>query len=466
MLAKSPHGMQAAAILTVLASSLPRVCCQSQTPGDAREVTASGVRSLQKLLEAYGVAAPPGALPSALRRHQTKGMSLAELAEVGARCGLELEGWSMAPEELTMRNVPALFHTRKDGGHFSLFVDSRDGVIRWLDAGVMMRVVRLDAFAEEFSGFCLLPKTDTRPAAPGLWFRQLHHDAGQVELKEVSQVFACQNRGTGLVRIQVQSCSPGGRASMIGSRLVGPGERTRVQLSGEVAQLGGVHAAAVVTDDPANPVQYLTLSYRKLLPVVARPDRLRLANEQTEASCRPLWVHGCADLDFTRLTTTNPALSVTRVRRRDRRTHFAAVLAIEVCTRPVAPGVYGGEVVIETNDAETPRLVVPTEVQIKGRVRAAPEVLYFGFVPPRTQREMAITIHAVQFLGFRVTGCVAKVPGFRVASVQAVAQESFRLTLVMLPSPPGTFVAGVVSVLTNVPGEEQVDIPVIAYVKE
>ena len=425
-----------------------------------------GPRALRALAELLDVSVPPQDWMAATGKLGQHEVSLADLVEVGREIGLHLTGWRLTVDELLQRNAPAVVH--HSYGHFSTYLDCINDSVRLLDGGGDLQVVSRDEFRETFSGYCLLPTPDRHPShACALLFDEVDYDAGTLEEPTAAHVFQCRNVGPAPITVQAAPFSSACATAIVGGATLPPGAPGAIIVEGPVDAEGTAHAVKVLSDDPGQPVRYLSLRVRKRLPVSYGPRQMLLACGRGQERTVTVLVRGSSDLRILDATSSNKALTVSVGTRGDRPTADADSIPVRATVSAKAPvGRHLGDLTLKTNDARTPVIVIPATVELRGCVEVAPARLFLGEVRAGRSAERRVRISSPGRAGFRVERVECQLPGLRATVVPGAGAGTYEAIVELLTAATPGVIDGAVVAITNIPGEERVLVPVYVHVVE
>ena len=424
-----------------------------------------GLTSIRALAELAGTSVSPVAWEATVRKHGKPALDMAEVAQVGKELGLGLAGWRMELGELIARNAPAVVHFNDE--HYSVFLDSTHGVVRWLDLGTRLRVTPAADFARRFSGHCLVPESVSNQVLerPALTLPDLHFDAGSVLVDTIEHVFGCVNAGSQPLLLTVLPVLGDCEIAVEPQGTVPPRGKARIRVRAPANRVEGLLGLKVISNDHVRPVQYLTVVYRKPAPISVTPERLSMVGERGFQGRRRVYITGIVPAAITDVSAMNPALSVEVVHSAPTTDELAETAQLEARVVTCTPGMWRGDILVKTIDPRAPVVVVPTSVEVRGHVQVKPDQAFFGVVREGDSAERMLVISAPKAPGFEVTSARADLEGIRLGAVRRRDDGCFALVATLASElRAGTFLDGGISVRTNVPGEERIEIHVTAYV--
>lgn len=431
-----------------------------------------GLRCVADLAYILGLPLRSGPWLSAIDRYgRQDSLSLGDVQRAGALVGLRLLPRRMSAQELVDRGEPAIVHASEGGGHFGVLVDALNGNVRCLDQGVLA-VTPLTRFAQTFSGHCLIPYPSGDKPAPGQRPGPLELDC---ELPPVTagstatHSFLWRNAGTAPVQLCVSATSRDCRVTIRGQLPVRPGETVELELAGRARPPRLQLVAEVVTTDPLKPVAYVTLRARCPRPVLVYPEALRIVADRQRPASATVWVSGPLDLAVRDATARPKVLQVqldpSAASLRDSEDEALIPVTIRLDSGTPLPRT-AGEVTIKTSDPRTPVIVVPVELEVRGRVRVELPTLFFGFVPAGRGADLQLPVAAPSAPDFRVQGVECDRTELAATITGGAPGGPYTITVSVPPNAPLGVTEGTLTITTNVPGEERIAIPVYAHVVE
>jgi uncharacterized protein DUF1573 len=217
--------------------------------------------------------------------------------------------------------------------------------------------------------------------APRAIVPDLIHDFGSVEQgSKVVHQFAIRNAGTASLTLTKVSLSESGMTARMKPAIL-PGEEAALTIEWDTTKTKGavVGKAVLEVNDPARPQITLLLKGVVKLPIDFQPYQAIFASVfKGESALRVVQI----------INNREQPMGIGRLEQQG--DHFQArlktvnpgrVYQLEVTVpATVAPGRYSEAVYLHTDDAKTPRLMIPVNVIVKSDLYANPDAVDFGSV--------------------------------------------------------------------------------------
>jgi hypothetical protein len=303
---------------------------------------------------------------------------------------------------------------------------------------------------------------------PRIVFEETEFNFGEMyQQQEVSHTFTFTNAGDEplLITDIVRTC--GCTAATGGEELIQPGEEGTIEVTFESGTFLGLvdKVIKVLTNDPENAEVRLHVTGKVLSAVVVSPTMIyvrdamlgdRITREFTieSADGKPLAIRS--------VSASSDALQV-RYEPVPGREGVAYRFTVEFEATPPT-GVFHQSVEVLTDHPKQPRIVVPVSGRIMGHVSISPAAVLFRVVDPENVGKKRVTISKLGEGEFEITGVSADLPNLETELTPIEPGKSYELEIRLAPPIEGRRIEGTITVQTNVPGEEELSIPVRALV--
>ena len=292
-----------------------------------------------------------------------------------------------------------------------------------------------------------------------------HRFFGEISVNaEVAHAFEVRNEGSAALALAVVPPSCGTCVSgSVSPASVPPGGRATVRASFRARQFGPVVASLKLrTNDPLRAVVALAVSASVTKGLLLDPPSLTVRLDRATSKTANVRVHLPVGCQILSVTSTLPFVSGSAERVGEDNTRSVWISRITV-NASATPGVFEGSIAIARSLPGAPPITVPIRVSVIPGIQVAPRELFFGSLKIREPMERELRITSRNGKAFGVTGIVVPHPWLSVGKPEPVG-GGFRVKVVAEGQAQG-MVEGTITVRTNVPGEESIEIPVTGWVK-
>lgn len=390
--------------------------------------------------------------------------SMLDIKQAAERLGLSLVGVAATLDELSGLCGPKIIHLN-DPAHFLVLARASDEWVQLLDGGRVVVVPRAE-IEKRYSGHALiLDQAQFPEGGPRLEAPEFHHTFGIASVgQQVEHAFTVRNVGDQelVVRPQEKGCC-GAPQVTISRQSLPPGESAEVTVAFTITYSGSVmKSAELLTTDPTQPVVFLTVHGQVPHDLRTYPDRLYLSGDKGAVGARTVTISGPAEMDLTEVKTERGLfdldLSEPTVSEDEKKTW-----TLQLTFKPDSfVGEIADQLSITTTHAERPLITIPIAGRIRGDLSVAPPSVFLGFVAPGAQVQQTVTIASRSFTRFAVRAAVSADPKITVGE-PSEADGVWRIPVSVDTSEPGV-IDGKITVTTDVPGEETLEIPVYAHI--
>jgi hypothetical protein len=312
------------------------------------------------------------------------------------------------------------------------------------------------------------------PRSPRIAFDREEHDFGVVgQEKEVRTEFQVSNRGTGLLRLTAVKADCGCAVAEVADRELSPGESVKMPVLFRTMSFVGpmTKRVRVWSDDPERPTADVLLRIDVSAGIVLVPPRLAfgdvLRGTQPTATVTARWKEGIGR-PFRVLRIDPGSLDVEIATSPFESPPWHGTKLVARFRKPPPPGPFSARLVLETDDPDLPRLVVPATGFVSGKVWTSLRAVRLGLVPVGRERSVPVVVR-----GFSPDVDLGEVSVVaRRGRVQATAARTagrpgeWTLLVGVGPSAKAGRVDDVVEIRTAVEGEPTTEIPVSGEVVE
>jgi len=255
---------------------------------------------------------------------------------------------------------------------------------------------------------------------------------------------------------------------LVSSKAVPPGGAGEIKTTFKTRGYNGPvkKTVTVETNDPKQRVVRLGMAGKVTAEVLVTPRYLNFGNVDKNNPPEPkelkVEFRKGAKIQIKAVRSENPTMTVTPVKQDGEGAVYAVALPKDV---PI--GRLAGQILIETTSKKNPSIAVPVNVFVQGRVRAAPQLLSLGIVPPGTPVKRTVTLTKAGGQPFTVKEAQADSDRLRCEVVTEQPGERYRVEVTYDPGDQkqGRIVHRVTIVTQN--GEqESIQIPVYGVVRE
>jgi len=453
-----------------VSSALIILLLQSVSVGESDQdgLPSCGLNSLSDLCHMVGHELTQEGRNAIFTQFPGNSASLLELTQAASSAGLNLLAVAASLDDLLDNAAcPAIIHLN-DPGHYLVLIQASAAWVQVLDSGRVIVLPR-DHVAGRFSGHALVLERLLSEAKTG---PKLRLDEFQTLLPaaSVGQAFehrfpVCNEGKEDLtVRVQERDCSSA-PAGTVGEEVLAPGESTDVTIRFTVTHGGPLtKSLALLTTDPRQPITYLTVHGEVAYPLRVRPESLSIEAQKHQYVVRTLIITAPIGVEITDVSTQRQELSIA-----------SSELDIQGVTPrfwrlvlTLEPDHFVGEfrdtIAICTTDKERSLITVPVAVSVLGDLGMNPSSVFFGFVKPGAEAQQTVTIESRSFAPFAVKSVTSDAP--RITAGTPANNDGVWSIPVSVDTTAEGVVEGSLTVTTDVPGEEKLEIPVYAHIIE
>lgn len=391
--------------------------------------------------------------------------SMLDVKAAAAAIGLDLIGANINLDGLLMTlRGPKIIHLR-DPEHFAVVLTGSSEMVQLLEAGQLV-VVPHSEVAKRYDGYALVLPEATMANGPRLQLKNFHCDFGVVGVgQRVTQVFRVANGGDEEMSIATQPQGCWSPATTIDQDILAPGQETQITASFTVPISGEMMLGVkLLSSDPAQPLTYLTIRGKVPHGLTVRPDKVYVGGYRGERPSRVVVVSGPEDMQLGQVRCQNGLFDIS-ISRPTLSHDGARSWRIQVTAKETNRiGPIDDELEIETGHKERPLITVPISGEIRGDLMLSSRSLFLA--------RMHDGKHEGELLLASRLGkpfCVKRVEADDRRVVVGAEQRTAGVWVLRASvddtSEPGV-VDAVITVMTDVPGEETLKIPVYAHVKE
>ncbi|MFI5394142.1 MAG: DUF1573 domain-containing protein [Candidatus Binatia bacterium] len=313
---------------------------------------------------------------------------------------------------------------------------------------------------------CAEPKpSPSVRSAPKLAFEQALYDFGGVEQgTKVTHSYRFRNAGGLDLNVDNVRASCGCAATVTSTRAVPPGGEGAIEVVFDTADSLGYQSSTITvySNDPAEPVNTLTLSGRVNADVAVDPPRLYVGHV----------IRGQTASHGARLVGDATAASV-----ESRGKVIAGILSpappggasrpLQVAVKTDAPlGKFEETIAVHTGNQRHPLLTVPITGTVDGDVAVSPAQLSFGVITPGAGTSLVLGLHNRGKQQVHIKA-VHLTPAVGAAAVTTVRDgEDYRVTVTLSEGLHPGKISGTLDVDTDHPEQSHILVPFSARVTE
>jgi len=398
--------------------------------------------------------------------------SMLEILRAAGSLGFHLRGVRAGLDALGRVPGPKIIHLR-DPDHFAVISQVSAEWVQF--AGVQGAVVvPRDEVQRRYSGYALTADGPERKHGPRLLLHRFcfplsaptdeKGDDGRT-VNRVRQEVAFSNAGDGALEVTAVEGCCGSPSALLAGTVATPGKPLEGLLIYDVPSSGNVMASSkFLTNDPDQPVVYLTLHGYTPAAMHVQPEHLAVFAEKGAEVRRSLVVYGPPGL---RIGAVSSQSGLTRAAFHELDTEGDAsqsAWVIDVTlSASTTPGTQEDFLRIETNQPDRSSVIVPVRCEARGELEASPRQVFFGILSPGQSARRTMTIYSRTKRPFHIGGVASADKRVRVSPPVADG-DTWRFEVSLGPEDPGV-IDSVVDVSSDVRGEEVVRLPVYADIR-
>jgi len=452
---RSPANLMCVAwLLTLaLASTLP------STPGKS-----CGVASLFDLCTLIGQELGNQQRQQVLEAFPAEQCSMLDIKHAAQGVGIELVGISATFHEV-LRGTPGpkIIHLT-DPAHFLVVARTSHEWVQVLNGG-RVTVAPREEIEKRYSGHALILEQEEKAGGPRLELEKFHYVFGIAGVgQELEHSFKVSNVGDQDLLVHPASCSSCGAPEVtVAKEDLAPGQSTQVTVKFTITHSGSVmKSAKLLTTDPAQPVVFLTVHGKVPHDLRIYPDRLYLGGDKGELPSRTITISGPAEMELGEVSTERGLFDI-RIGEPQVSEDEKKTWQLELTLKPDDfIGEIADQLSIRTTHAERPLITIPITGRIRGDLKVDPPTVFFGFVKLGEKAEQTVIIESRSLAAFTLKAANADSRKIR-AGTPEQREGRWLIPIAVDTSAPGVIDANL-TVTTDVPGEETLEIPVYAHI--
>ena len=347
--------------------------------------------------------------------------------------------------------------------HFLLVTHFSSTYVQVLSQGRIALLSRGEALAR-YTGYALIVKPDSSLGGPRLRVERLVGSFGTVRVGQVVEgAFVLRNDGSEGLTIKAETKKCCGAASVtIAQEKLKPGECTKATVRFAAAIPGEtVRSATILTNDPHEPVAFLTLRGCVVPEVTVYPVALSVETAKDRPSHLAVVLTGAPTVIVQQAKCTDGRFGVSVGQPLE--AAGAKTWRIDVLLSPgTTIGPVADTLTIRTTDEVRPLVIVPIHADVHGDLCMTPASVFFGFVKIGGDAHGVVMLRSLRGASFAVKGAVASGHGIEVETPKRQV-DGWAIRISVDTAKSGV-TDGEVTITTDVAGEESVIVPVYAHV--
>lgn len=448
---------------------VPRQIEQPSKPAELQEnlLMMCGPLSLQYVLQHLGIKTDIKELKELTDFKKDVGTSMLGLANAARKKGLNPEGLLIKSKTLDGFNLPAI--VRIDQNHFIVVNGISKGEVKIFDPASDQKVFSIKEFKQRWDGYLMTFVPTSASASrsaegPKIQVQDAEYDLGQVRVgQSAGHIFTIANVGTAPLEILKVESSCSCTTALLSDPTILPGKtlQLKVEVKPPKAEDYFEQFIRLRTNDPTQPIFELKVKAVAYLPIQSMPGRLyfgkipfgtpatrKVELEYSSKATRILGIRTSSDLVQARLLDENHRL--------------------EVQVKPQRIGEIDEKVFIDGMDGdENLTLEIPVQGEVTGDFEISPKIVFFGKVNPNNKgnelsREVIITATGNQPLKVLSAESQSGQISTEIIPIEAGRKYKIRISL-RTTGQTGAILKDVVKIHTNSQLQENLEIPVYAY---
>ncbi len=428
----------------------------------AAECESCGIVSLFRLCELTGQELSQEQQEQIVAAYPAEETTMLEMKQAAESVGITLLGVKATLEELHKVRGPKILHLQ-DPEHFLVIARFSPEWVQLVDRGGVAVLTR-EEVEKRYTSQALILEQEESPGGSRLQFDSFHYSFGIAGVgQEVEHSFTVTNAGDEDLAITLQAKGCGAPAASIGKETLAPGESTDVTVKFNVSYSGNVmKSAKLLTNDLTQPVAFVTVHGKVPHDLRVYPDRLHIGGDKGQPLSKTIKVSGPAEMDLTEVSCDSDLFGV-QVGEPEVSEDEKKTWQLELTFKPASfVGEIEDQLSIHTTHVERPLITIPITGEIRGDLEVRPATVFFGFLKPGDQAQQQVTIQSGSGASFTVKSVQADRSEIQVEMAERSAAQ-WVISVSVNTSQAGTL-DGTVTMNTDVPGEETLQIPVYAHV--
>lgn len=310
------------------------------------------------------------------------------------------------------------------------------------------------------------------PAAgtPKIVFEATEHDFGEMEKQQsVKTIFKFKNDGDGLLVINNVKATCGCTGTLLSQSEIPPGGEGTIEVTYKAGLSGGSSQKSIYvhSNDPQEPAIQLKIKATVVVPVEVKPRSLFWVVEKNKPSSRVVKLvrQPSIELNITDLTFSSPSsvfsASVVPETDADMQTYDIEV----TCNGDLPAGSFNETLTIHTDNPDYPTLDVAIRGNVAGMVRVTPNAVALGVIKDDAIPKRAIRVYAADDVSFEIIGLEPTSALIKTELSKEDNTDKYILGVTLTEKPPPGAFSEKLTIKTNLPEEERIEIPVYAFVR-
>lgn len=436
-----------------------------------------GIRSLFRLCDIIGRDLSEDEKRRIVEAYPQVECSMLDIKKAAATLGIRLIGVHASLEELSELPGPKILHLQNPA-HFIVAARISQKWVQVIGRWGAYNYPR-EKIAKRYSGYSLIlnPEEYKYNGGPRLVLEEFHYDFGIGDVgQQIAHSFTITNSGDCdlIITSQTNCCAT---LQVTPNRVVvAPGETSDLLVKFTILHPGKITISAkLLTNDPSQPVVFLTVGGRAPQSPSVWPQRLELKGYKGQPLRGNVRFSAAADVGLKEVKTENNLFLVTIegpfVRGGEQvgesidegdEEKLCIWQLTAIYRGAVSPGEFHDKLLIFTDSDKYPLFSIPIDGEVVGELEVDPPILFFGFLRPGQMVSQRIYISARSGRPFSIKR--VKVPSQDISAV--IIKSGGRETCLEISLNPSS--VGVreekIEVYTDVPGEEILQVIIYAHI--
>lgn len=422
-----------------------------------------GAYSLADLCDLTGRAMSPDQRQRARVALSSPECSMLDVRKHAKSIGIELTPLRVTLARLQEMEMPAIIHLSAPA-HFIVLERLSEQWAQLIDNGATV-LLPVSELTKRYTGNALVcPRKET--GGPRLRIEPFCYCFGVAGIGEnVEYSFKIRNIGGQdlIVQPQPKGCC-GAPDVAVANDAVPPGECAQVTVKFVVRESGDVFkSATVLTNDPDQPLVHLSVLGYATPEVTAVPDRVRMRLIKGSNASQMVDVRGPRDMVLLGARCVDGTFDVRTGDPSDR--DGVRTWRIELWASGRAKiGTWVDTLEIATSSVQRPKIIVPLTAVVESDLRIDPPMVFLGFVQPNHVAEFAITVGSRSFSNFNISAPTVTSSQIKLGKPLQYGPQWVIPVSVAAPTPQK--IDSLITIHTDVPGEETITVPAHGLVIE
>jgi len=390
-------------------------------------------------------------------------ISMLDIKTAAQRIDISLRGVAATLTELSRLPGPKILHLRNPD-HFTVLAAYRPGLAQLMAAGAVA-VVSEEELGSRYTGHALVLQREGEAHGPRLELSNFAFGFGVATPEDaVKFPFTVTNTGDEELRVELKAGCCGAADVLFTKERLAPGESAEGLVVAEIARRGRIMASrGILTNDPDRPMAYLTV-YGYVPPdVTVYPVALFVSGEKEDALSAAVVVRGPADMDSPEVSCEKGSFEVALAAGAVDG-HGVKTWRIQLSRKPSVQVEEIRDQLRILPGPDRPVLVVPIRAVVWPDLEVRPSRLFLGLVGPYQCLERALVISSRHSRDFAIVDARSDAAGVSLGTLRN-RDGKWVVPFWVELGDPGVL-RTMITLSTDVPGEETLTVPVYAHVVE